>query len=195
VGDDEALIAYAKARGWRRIALGSAFLSALLAAIIVTKGSGAGAASGTERLPAANAPFDARAAYVLETFVAGVRSLSIDPVVVRARWLTAYDLTTDKGAQAVDDALQRTRPLASIGARPIIVETTSVRRVAGGVYEARWTEHIYEKSRLVGTEYFVGRLTMVPKNASEVESLRNPLGIFVDGFTWSRETESARRAP
>jgi type IV secretory pathway TrbF-like protein len=195
-GDDEALIAYAKAQGWRRIALGSAFLSALLAAIVITKDSGAGAVSGTERLPAANAPFDARAAYVLETFVAGVRSLSIDPVVVRARWLAAYDLTTDKGAQAVDDILQRTRSFASIGARPIIVEMTSVRQVVGDIFEARWTEHIYERSRLVGSEHFIGRLTMVPKNASAVESLRNPMGIFVDGFAWSREADSTRqRAP
>jgi type IV secretory pathway TrbF-like protein len=196
MGDDEALLAYGKARGWRRLALGSALLSAFLATIVITKGSGADAASGTERLPAANTPFDPRAVYVLETFVAGVRSLSIDPVVVRARWLTAYDLTTDKGAQVVDDILQRTRSFASIGTRPIIVEMTSVRQVIGDIFEARWTEHIYERSRLVGSEHFIGRFTMIPKNANAIESLRNPLGIFVDGFTWSRETESARqRAP
>jgi type IV secretion system protein VirB5 len=43
-------------------------------------------------------PSDAQIAYHLEKFITRVRSLPIDPVVVRQNWLDAYDYTTDKGA-------------------------------------------------------------------------------------------------
>src|SRR5690606_34085533 len=40
-------------------------------------------------------PVDAQIAYHLARFVTLVRSLSIDPIVVRQNWLEAYDYTTD----------------------------------------------------------------------------------------------------
>ena len=42
-------------------------------------------------------PNDAQIAYRLARFLADVRSLSIDPIVVRQNWLEAYNYTTDKG--------------------------------------------------------------------------------------------------
>ena len=48
---------------------------------------------------AAYEPTDAQIAYHLARFIENVRSLSIDPIVVRQNWLRAYDYATDRGPQ------------------------------------------------------------------------------------------------
>ena len=48
-------------------------------------------------------PGDAQIAHHLARFVTMVRSLSVDPIVVRQNWLDGYDYTTDKGAAALND--------------------------------------------------------------------------------------------
>src|SRR3546814_4361223 len=48
-------------------------------------------------------PNDAQTAHHIARFVTLVRSLSIDPIVVRQNWLDAYDYTTDKGAAVHKD--------------------------------------------------------------------------------------------
>ena len=42
-------------------------------------------------------PSDAQIAHFLARFIENVRSLSIDPVIVRTNWLRAYDFVTDRG--------------------------------------------------------------------------------------------------
>ena len=53
-------------------------------------------------------PSDAQIAFHLARFVDNVRSLSIDPVVVRQSWLTAYDFVTDKAAVTLNEYARRT---------------------------------------------------------------------------------------
>jgi type IV secretion system protein VirB5 len=48
-------------------------------------------------------PSDAQIAHFLARFIENVRSLSIDPVIVRTNWLHAYDFVTDRGAQALNE--------------------------------------------------------------------------------------------
>jgi type IV secretion system protein TrbF len=50
----------------------------------------------------AAAPSDAEIAYVLVGFVTNVRSLSVDPVVVRANWIDALDHVTARGARMLN---------------------------------------------------------------------------------------------
>src|SRR3546814_2091177 len=51
-------------------------------------------------------PADAQIAHHLARFVTLVRSLSIDPIVVRQNWLDAYDYTTDKRSEEHTSELQ-----------------------------------------------------------------------------------------
>ena len=44
-------------------------------------------------------PGDAQIAWYLARFITDVRSLSIDPVLVRKNWLEAYDFATDRAAK------------------------------------------------------------------------------------------------
>jgi len=95
---------------WRVAALGSASLVALLGltfAVPVVRANVTPHTVATVRsdeplavLPKmeAAAPSDAEIAYVLAGFVTNVRSLSLDPVVVRANWIDAFDHVTPPGS-------------------------------------------------------------------------------------------------
>jgi type IV secretion system protein TrbF len=48
------------------------------------------------------APSDAQIAYVLAPFINNVRSLSVDPIVVRANWIDALDHVTARRAQMLN---------------------------------------------------------------------------------------------
>ncbi len=73
-------------------------------------------------------------------FVALVRSLSIDPIVVRQNWLDAYDYTTDKGAAVLNDYARVNDPFARIGKESVTVQITSVTRASDASFNVRWTE-------------------------------------------------------
>src|SRR2546427_8350564 len=73
-------------------------------------------------------PSDAQIAYHLGRFIGLVRSLSIDPIVVRQNWLDAYDYTTDKGAVVLNEYARVNDPFARIGKESVTVQITSVTR-------------------------------------------------------------------
>lgn len=196
---DQLALARVSKSKWQLTAVSSALVSAILGAIALSTASGSSVAPyaleadrRSEKYPvtsqtARNAPSDAQIAFVLERFVTDVRSLSTDMVVVRARWLEAYDFTTDRAAQALSDHISRTKPFANIGTRPVIAEVSSVQRVFGNTFEVRWEEQIYIPNATVMTERFTGTIAIVLEWADTGAAQRNPFGFRVDAFAWSRE--------
>jgi len=133
-------------------------------------------------------PSDAQIAHFLARFIENVRSLSIDPIIVRANWLRAYDFVTDRGAQALNDYARDSDPFAKIGSRMVTVEVTSVVRASSGSFEVRWKENTHENGAFAKTERFTGLITTVVKSPTDTETLRkNPLGLYVHSFNWSRD--------
>jgi type IV secretory pathway TrbF-like protein len=133
-------------------------------------------------------PTDAQIAHFLARFIENVRSLSIDPVVVRANWLRAYDYVTDRGAQTLNDYAREADPFGKIGARTAAVEVTSVVRASGDSFEIRWKESTYENGAVAKVERFTGVVTIFLRSPTTPEMLRkNPLGLFVHSLNWSRD--------
>lgn len=133
-------------------------------------------------------PSDAQIAHHLARFVRNVRSLSIDPIVVRGNWLEAYDFATDRAAQVLNDFARTSDPFAAIGERSVSVAVTSVVRASDSSFQVKWTERTWERGSLVRTEHWTGLFTIVVRQPRDVETLRkNPLGIYVHGLDWSRE--------
>jgi hypothetical protein len=90
-------------------------------------------------------PADAQIAHHLARFVTLVRSLSIDPIVVRQNWLDAYDYTTDKGAAVLNDYARKNDPFARIGKESVTVQITSVVRASDTSFNVRWTERVRQR--------------------------------------------------
>jgi type IV secretory pathway TrbF-like protein/predicted MFS family arabinose efflux permease len=185
---------------WRLAAMGSVSLAALLALALAASVVRAdvtpyavAAARGDERpaiLPKkeATAPSDAEIAYVLAGFIKNVRSLSVDPVVVRANWIDALDHVTARGARTLDAYARDESPFAKIGRRTVTVVVTKVVRAAGDAFEIRWEERISETDAAVKRERFMGAVSIVFKSPNVAGAISsNPLGVYVDSFTWQRD--------
>jgi type IV secretion system protein VirB5 len=137
-------------------------------------------------------PNDAQIAYHLSRFIQNVRSLSIDPIVVRQNWLEAYDYTTERGAATLNEYARTNDPFSHVGQTTIAVEMTSVVRVSETSVQLRWVERTYTNGALTNTERWTAILSLVMKQPRDEARLRkNPLGIFVDGLNWSRELANA----
>lgn len=189
-----------QAKNWRLIAFGSLALSfALVAGLLwqsvqarvvpyvveVDKLGGVRAVGPAIR---SYDPNDAQIAYYLARFIANVRSLSIDPVVVRNDWLAAYDYATDRAAAFLNDYAQKNDPFKAIGERTVSVQVTSVVRVSNASFQVKWAEETFDRDVRAKTEHWTAILSVVTRPPPNADVLRkNPLGLYIDGIDWTRE--------
>ncbi len=137
---------------------------------------------------AAYEPTDAQVAYHLARFIENVRSLSIDPIVVRQNWLRAYDYATDRAANTLNDYARENDPFSRVGQRTVTVEVTSIVRSSDDSFELRWREQSFENGVLANTTRYTAVLSIVLQRPRNEEALRkNPLGIYVHALNWSRD--------
>ncbi len=137
---------------------------------------------------AAYEPTDAQVAYHLARFIENVRSLSIDPIVVRQNWLRAYDYATDRAASTLNDYARENDPFSRVGQRTVTVEVTSIVRSSGDSFDVRWREQSFENGTLAATTRYTAVLSIVLQPPRTEEALRkNPLGIYVHALNWSRD--------
>jgi len=133
----------------------------------------------------ATAPSDAQIAYVLARFVKNVRSLSVDPVVVRANWIDALDHVTTRGAETLNVYARDESPFTKIGRRTVTVAVTKVVRAAKETFEIRWEERILETGAVAKRERFMGAVGIEFSSPNMLRMItKNPHGIYVDRFTW-----------
>jgi type IV secretion system protein VirB5 len=198
--DERLGTARVQARNWRLMAFVCLALAAGFAAALIWQSAQSritpyvvevdelGAAQAVAPAVQPYEPTDAQIAHHLARFVRNVRSLSIDPIVVRKRWLEAYDFATDRAAQTLNEFARVNDPFKAVGERSVSVEVTSVVRASDDSFQVKWTERTWEGGSLAKTERWTGILSIVIRQPREVATLRkNPLGIYVHGLDWSRE--------
>jgi type IV secretory pathway TrbF-like protein len=203
VWDERIGTARVQARNWRLMAFGCLALSLIvvggllwqLGRSTVTPYVVEVDAQGDVRAlgPATEAyrPTDAQIARELEHFIRNVRSLPLDPVVLRSNWLEAYDYATDRGAAVLNEYARANDPFARVGQVTVAVEVTSVVRASESSFQVRWIERSTVNGSPGSTEHWTGIVTLVLQPPRDVVRLRkNPLGIYVNGLDWSRELGS-----
>jgi type IV secretion system protein VirB5 len=120
-----------------------------------------------------------------------VRSIPIDPIVLRDNWLEAYDYATDRAASALNDYARIKEPFANVGRTSVAVEVTSVVRASESSFQLRWIERTYMNGTLSSTERWTAIVSIVLQAPKDVARIRkNPLGVYVDSLDWSRELGS-----
>lgn len=201
--DDRIGSARVQAKNWRLVALGMLALTFVMTGgllwqstrstitpyVVEVTSAGEVRAVGpaTERYR----PNDAQIGYHLSEFVSNVRSLSIDPIVLRQNWLKVYDAVTDRGAAKLNEYARATNPFGRVGRESVAVDVTSVVRASNSSFQLRWIERRYVNGALSATETWTAILTVVLQEPHDEERLRkNPLGIYIDDFDWSREIRS-----
>ena len=182
------------------MAFGSLFLSAGFAAALVWQSARGtvvpwvvqvdrlGQAQSVAPASADYRPTDPQVAWHLARFIEQVRAIPADPIIVRQNWLRAYEWTTDRGAASLNDYARANDPFTKVGKQQIAVEVSSVLRASPDSFRVAWTEKHYENGQLAGSERWTAILTIVSQTPRDAEKLRaNPLGIYVNAISWSRE--------
>jgi len=140
-------------------------------------------------------PTDPQIAWFLSRFISDVRSISLDPVLMRQNWLSAYDFTTKRGAAFLGDYARSADPFGHVGTRTVSVKVTSIVRASDTSFQVKWVETAYERGAEAGASHWTAILTVVMAPPSNADTLRkNPLGLYVDAIDWSRELEPAAPA-
>ena len=204
VWDERIGSARVQARNWRLMALGGLFLSGGLATGLLWQSLSSrvtpyvvevdklGQAQAVSEADKNFQPTDPQIAWHLARFVSNVRSVSLDPVVMRQNWLSAYDFVTDRGSHFLGDYAREANPFANVGEHTVTVQVTSVVRASDRSFQVKWIETSFDRGNLVGTAHWTAILTIASRPPSSPETLRkNPLGIYVDAIDWAREIEPA----
>ena len=200
IWDERIGSARVQAKNWRYMAFGSLIVSAGFAAALVWQSArgtvvpwvvqvdNLGQAQSVAAATADYRPTDPQVAWHLARFVEQVRSIPADPIIVRQNWLRAYEWTTDRGAAALNDYARANDPFAKVGKQQIAVEVSSVIRASADSFRVAWTERRYEDGKLSATERWPAILTIAVQPPRDAERLKaNPLGIYINAISWSRE--------
>jgi type IV secretion system protein VirB5 len=189
-----------QARNWRLMAFGCLGLSILVAGGLVWQSTRShitpyvvevdhlGEVKAVGPAIQAYRPADAQIAHHLERFIRDVRSLPIDPIVLRDNWLEAYDYATERGAATLNEYARANDPFSHVGQNSVAIEVTSVVRASENSFQVRWIERSYANGAPSTTERWTAILSIVIRQPADEQRLRkNPLGLYVDGLNWSRE--------
>lgn len=209
VWDERMGTARVQAKNWRLAALMSLGLSGFLAGgmiwmastsritpyVVEVQENGAVKAVG----PAIEnfAVSDAQIAHQLAAFIKNTRSVSIDPVIIRQNWLSAYDFATDQAAITLNSYASENDPFADIGTHSVTVDITSIVRASEDSFDIRWRETLYQNGAPGISQNFTAVLSVIIKPPSDPQTLhKNPLGLYVHGLNWSRDliTQSASQS-
>ena len=207
IWDDRIGSARIQAKNWRLAFFGCLALSGGLASALVWQSlrgtitpwvvevDKLGEARAVAPAVADYAPTDPQVAWFLSRFIADVRARSLDPVLMRQDWLSAYDFTTKRGAIFLGDYARAVDPFGQVGERTVSVQVTSVVRASDKSFQVKWVETAYERGAQAGSSHWTAILTVVMAPPSSADILRkNPLGIYIDAIDWSRELEPAGTA-
>jgi type IV secretion system protein VirB5 len=191
-----------QARNWRWMAFGSLALSAGLGSGLIWRSLESrvvpyvvevdrlGEPRAIAPAEAGFTPSDAQIAWHLAHFIENVRTVSLDPVLMRKAWLQAYDMTTRRGAQFLSSYARAADPFAAAGERTVSVQVTSVVRASDRSFQVKWTETVFARGAEAGRSRWTAILTLVSRAPRDADTLRkNPLGLYVDAIDWSREAE------
>jgi type IV secretion system protein VirB5 len=196
-----------QARNWRLMALGGLLLSAGLSSGLlwqsmqsrvvpyVVEVDRLGEPRAVAPADKSYRPTDPQIAWHLARFITDVRSISLDPVLMRENWLSAYDFATARGARFLDQYARSANPFGDVGNRTVSVEVTSVVRASDQSFEVKWTESEFDRGNLAGTSRWTAILSVTMRPPASAEELRkNPLGLYVDAIDWSRELDTSAPA-
>lgn len=206
--DDRIGSARAQARNWRLMAFGGLFLTTGLSGTLVWQSMQSrvvpyvvevDSLGQTQAVaPAAKdyKPTDPQIAWFLSKFITDVRGRSLDPVLMRANWLSAYDFATERASLFLGEYARTADPFADVGRKTVSVQVTSVVRASDNSFRVGWTEQHFERGSLASTSRWTAVLTVKLQPPRSADVLRkNPLGLYVDAIDWSRELETPADRP
>lgn len=130
--------------------------------------------------------------YFLSQFIQNVRSVPLDPILIKRNWLKAYSFMRKDAAGLLNEMTEKdpNSPLKKIGKILISVDPAGVIEVPGtNSYQMRWKETVYSAQGTKLDEHMMAGIFIIeiepPKDEQTLQN--NPLGLFIKSFSWNRE--------
>lgn len=119
-------------------------------------------------------------------FVRDIRTLPIDPVVLRQQWQRAYATVTPRGAALLTALNRDQRPESKLGKQMVTVDVQRALPVTDSSFDVRWSETAFgAQGDVLGTTSRSGIFQVQACPPKTAEALRaNPLGVCIDTFAW-----------
>ncbi len=134
-------------------------------------------------------PKEAEIKYFLTQFVQKIRSLSLDPVVSKQNWVSAYASLTRSAAQKMNKYIGEDNPALKLGKQTIQVGVSVIVPISKDTYQIRWQEQVFDKDGAsIETYKMTGIFSIIvlqPTNQKEL--LANPLGLYIKDFSYNKE--------
>lgn len=198
VWDDRMGLSLAHARNWRRMAFANLAIAAFLGAgwwmqaqqavvrPFVVEVSQWGQTQRITALDGRYEPTEAQVGHALGAWIRNVRAKSIDPVIIRQNWLSAYDFATPKAASFLNAWARAHDPFAEIGREAVNVEILNVVRRSARTYDLQWRETRFVNGQKAGQERWRALITFkLEPPKTEAELLKNPLGLRIEDVSWT----------
>lgn len=198
VWDDRMGLSLAHARNWRRMAFANLAIAAFLGAgwwmqaqqavvkPFVVEVSQWGQTQRITAIGGRYEPTEAQVGHALAEWVRDVRGKSVDPVVIRQNWLSAYDLVTPKAGGFLNAWAQTHDPFAEVGREAVNVEILNVVRRSGRTYDLQWRETRFVNGQQASQARWRALITIkLQPPKTEAELLKNPLGIRIEDVSWT----------
>jgi len=136
-------------------------------------------------------PAAAQVGYFVGEVVRLVRERPLDPVVVQQQWTKAYQFLAGHAVSAMNEYAASDTAMKSLpgeGATARTVEISSILQKTTDTYQVRWVESTYSSGLRRSREEYTGlfQVKLMPPR-DESDSFKNPIGVYITNFTWSRE--------
>ena len=140
-------------------------------------------------------PAAAQVGYFIGEVVRLVRERPLDPVVMRQQWTKAYQFLAGPAVNGMNEYAAADSGLRNVpgeGATARTVEIKNILQKSDGTYQVRWTETTYANGIRRSKEDFTGlfQVKLIPPR-DEADTFKNPIGVYITNFTWSREFTGA----
>jgi type IV secretion system protein VirB5 len=136
-------------------------------------------------------PSAAQVGYFVGEVVRQIRERPLDPVVLRQQWTKAYQFLAGPAVSAMNQYAAADGGIKSLpgeGGVARTVEISSILQKNTDTYQVRWVESTYSSGLRRSREQYTGLFqvkVMPPRD--EAEAFKNPIGVYITNFTWSRE--------
>lgn len=135
-------------------------------------------------------PQQAEIAYFLSHVVRLLRTVPLDPVVVKEQWNEAYRFMRQAAALKLNAWARRPdSALSKVGKETVTLQLQSVLPIAADTYELRWSQSTYgREGALADSSTWTATFTLeFEPPATEEDIAVNPLGIYIRDFDWHRD--------
>jgi type IV secretory pathway TrbF-like protein len=190
-----------QAYNWRLIAFSSLFLLALSIAgnvylgsqtkvipyVVELKSTGEAGVIGSAASLSAQTNENA-AKFFVSRFIMLAREIPADAVLLKRNMSKLFQLVSTQGKSLLTQKYNEQSPAQEFQEKNRALKIASVLGVSDGVYQVDWREAEYDKNGQKIDEYPMRGTFKVAWLAptSEAQMQENPLGIFIDYFSWTK---------